>query len=124
MNFAEYIGLNNPEGVNRVLIANGYLPCEYIEDCPGAIEFLCNEIGPSVTEQFLLEHPDYQIILDIDKKYNSTGNTDNEPVIVETETPIIPKVSSEISKPMINESLTEIIVIIMAFWLLNKIISS
>ena len=123
MNFAEYIGLNNPEGVNRVLVANGYQPCDYVEDCPNAIKVLCDEMGQDATEQFLLEHPDYDIIVGLDQKYNATGDIIAEPV-VEIETSVIPKVRSEISKPMINDSLKEIIVIIMAFWLLNKIISS
>jgi len=123
MKFAEYIGLNNPDGVNRVLIANGYQACDYVEDCPDAIEFLCDELGPAATEQFLLEHPDFDIIVDINSKYNTDNKdiTDNNPIV---ESSVLPKVSSEIPKPMINDSLKEIIVIIMAFWLLNKIISS
>ncbi len=122
MHLSEYIGVNNPEGVNRVLVRNGYDPCDYVEDCPNAIEFLIMEKGQDATEDLLMEHPDYDVIVALEKRNNGEMIAE-QPIINNTPT-MPPRVSSEISKPVLSDSLKEILVIIMAFWLLNKIISS
>jgi len=121
MNFAEYIGLNNPEGVNRVLIKNGYTPCNYVEDCPNAIDLLMHEKGANATEDFLREHPDYEMIVGLHENDHPAKVVEEKTVSASVTPPIV---SSSIPVPVLSDSLKEILVIIMAFWLLNKIISN
>lgn len=123
MKFSEYIGLNNPEGVNRVLAANGYEQCDYLEDCPHAVEFLMLNVGQKATEELLLEHPDYDMIVALDKEKNKTPEI-FEPNPVMSVMPESPKVSAEVPRSFLSDSLKEILVIILVFWVVNKIIST
>jgi len=120
MHISEYIGLNNPEGVNELLIKNGYEPCDYVEDCPNAIEFLEMEQGKSALDDILLIHPDYNSIINAHEK----ANPKTEPISSENIEFATPVVNSSIPTPVLSENLKEILIIIMAFWLLNKIMSS
>ncbi len=117
INWTDYIAANNPQGVNAVLNSYGFPEAGNEQELSEAISFLIEEKGDSAFEQIFRNHPDYDMIVEMHKR--SSGFT-------QTQTPIVqsaPKVSAEISKPFLSESVKEILTIVLLFWLVNKVIS-
>jgi len=120
-----YIAHNNPEGVNRVLTDYGYPLADFHEEIPEAIEVLLAEKGESATVDLLKQHPDFDIIIDTYKrsqgKYKKATGDENTPhqVIVNPPQQIMPQQNTG----NFSNTLQNVVLVVMAFWLLNKIIS-
>ena len=127
INWTDYIAANNPEGVNTVLENYGYLRAYDEAEFPEAIDMLLNEKGDQATIDLLKQHPDYDIIVETYRQSegykNATGNEDNQPktIIVQQEPP--KQVVSDVPNIHFSATLQNVILVVMTFWLINKIIS-
>jgi hypothetical protein len=120
-----YLAANNPDGVNNVLTNFGYPQAIYFEELPEAIEVLIREQGIDATRELLKQHPDYDVIIDTyingnSKPYqNATGN-ETQP---QTQQPIIINPPHMGQRNDFSFTLQNVVLVVMAFWLINKIIS-
>ena len=70
MTWIDYIISQNPQGILRVIYKHGgFAPLNY-EEIPAAVEMLIQEQGDEVIEDILKEHPDYNIIVELEAKAN------------------------------------------------------
>jgi hypothetical protein len=120
-----YIAHNNPNGVNRVLSDYGYPQADFEEEIPEAIQVLLTEKGESATVDLLRQHPDFDIIVDTYKrsqaKYKKATGEENLPhqVIVNPPQQTMPQQNTG----NFSSTLQNVVLVVMAFWLINKIIS-
>lgn len=125
INWTTYIAANNPEGLNNVLYKYGYPAAGSEAEMDEAIEILLNENGHQATIDLLKEHPDYDIIVDTYKQSDVFSRAaGNEPEIKPhiQEQPAI-TVKNEMPQANFSITLQNVVLVVMAFWLINKIIS-
>jgi hypothetical protein len=125
INWTTYIAANNPDGLNNVLEKYGYPAADNENEMAEAIDMLLNENGNQATVDLLKEHPDYDIIIETYKQDDIFRNgTGNEPEIKPQiqEQPAI-TVKNEMPQANFSVTLQNVILVVMAFWLINKIIS-
>jgi uncharacterized protein YqfA (UPF0365 family) len=126
INWTTYIAANNPNGVNYVLNKYGYPDAENENELIQAIDILQNEQGNKSTIDLLKEHPEYDIIVETYKQSNqyrnALGDEETNTKPEETKEQPVIKVSSEVPNHF-SATLKDVILVVMAFWLINKIIS-
>jgi hypothetical protein len=131
INWTTYLATNNLEGVNRVLYKYGYLPAFDVTEAEDAIEILQQEHGTNATIDLIKEHPDYDVIIDT---HGQNFNFSNAAGDVEIEKAKIQLPPEAFSQPQIvpnvpnmggcfSSTFQNIVLVVMAFWLINKIIS-
>jgi hypothetical protein len=119
---------NNPDGANEILKSYGYPPAETYEELLEALYILQHTVGDSATIDLLKEHPDFDIISETYKYANSkmlNASGDENPIQqTQPQQIIIPQTQAPVSSGNEFGSLMQnVILAIMAFWLINKIIS-
>lgn len=127
INWTTYIAANNPEGVNQVLEKYGYLRTMSDDEFPEAIDLLQEEKGINATIDLIKQHPDFDIIVDTYNQdqpvKNATGN-DYGPVNQQPQNYQQPlQVHSDVPNITFASTLQNVVLVVMAFWLINKIIS-
>ena len=127
INWTTYIAANNPTGANSVLYDYGYLKADNSQELIEAIDLLQQEQGEKATIDLLKQHPDYDIIVDIYKQTNeyrnASGESETEIKPAEIKEQPIVRVSNNDTSGIFSATLKDVILVVMAFWLINRIIS-
>jgi hypothetical protein len=140
INWTNYLAADNLDGVNRVLEKYGYPIAMDYDEAIDAIPMLMDSEGENATMDLIKEHPDYDIIIsDYTQNFqfaNADGDLRQQVTNTHTESvseipaQVIPQILRQVSPTIpslhnltFSATLQNIILVVMTFWLINKIIS-
>jgi hypothetical protein len=125
--WTEYIARNNPDGGNKVLASFGYQPIDNYEDLFTGLNLLQADQGDKATIELMKEHPDYDAIVGVyksqEKKYTNAIGDENTTPVQPQQIIVTPSQQMPQQKEGFNSLLQNVVLAVMAFWIINKIIS-
>lgn len=128
----EYICANNPDGVNSVLELFGYTPSSDYNIQVNLSERLVTEQGELGLDALMTQHPDYDVIIEDYKKSDEFIELTKPKKEEIKETIQATKQEDNSSNQLINNeylsrsnfnnTLRDIVLVVMAFWLIKEIV--
>lgn len=133
ISYSEYLCANNPERANNVLELFGYPPVNDYNEQVDMVEQMIDENGQIAVDALISQHPDYELIIDnykqTDEYHNATGTGEKEtqpvqPTIITTNDNSAAEIvkNEYFSRSNFNNTFRDVVLIVMAFWLIKEIV--
>jgi hypothetical protein len=121
----QYIAANNLSGVNSVLKKYSFPSAHNTSDGVEAMEILLDEVGDNAAYDIVSQHPDYDMIVEHSTKNsekNAIGEAQNTAPIIQSSSFEGTRKVDTASQEIFSTTVKDVMLVVMAFWLLNKII--